>query len=72
MCMREKKNNKKTDTNLKVRAKLWNLTDLDFDLDPNLESTPNVETLYNLSCLPDTKKKNNLEFSTLCHVNPSS
>ena len=42
---------------VKVRVKLWNLTDLVFDLDPNWGSTPNVETLYIVSCLPDTKKK---------------
>ncbi len=30
-------------TNLKVRVKLWNLADLDFDLDPNQESTPNLK-----------------------------
>ena len=43
---------------LKVRVKLRNLADLDFDLDPNWGITPNIETLYKLSCLPDTKKKN--------------
>ncbi len=31
---------------LKVRVKLRNLADLDFDLDPNWGITPNIETLY--------------------------
>ena len=32
---------------IKVRVKLWNAANLDFDLDPNQESIPSVETLYN-------------------------
>ena len=39
---------------LKVRVKLKNFADLDFDLDPNWGITPKIETLYNLSCLPET------------------
>ncbi len=31
---------------IKVRVKLWMLEYLDFDLDLDLESTPNIETLY--------------------------
>ena len=31
---------------IKVRVKLKNLADLDFDLDPNWGITPNIETLY--------------------------
>ncbi len=45
---------------LKVRVKLRNLADLDFDLDPNWGITPNIETLYKLPCLPDTKKPKNI------------
>ncbi len=41
---------------IKVRVKLRNLADLDFDPDPKWGITPKIETLYNLSCLLDTKK----------------
>ncbi len=41
---------------IKVRVKLRNLADMDFDLDPNWGIKPNIETLYKLPCLPDTLK----------------
>ena len=45
---------------LKVRVKLRNFAHLDFDLDPKWGITPKIETLYNLSCLPDAKKPKNI------------
>ncbi len=45
---------------LKVRVKLRNFADLDFDLDPNWGIKPKIETLYNLSCLPDIKNPKNI------------
>ena len=50
----------------KVRVKLRNLADLDFDLDPNWGITPNIETLYKLPCLPDTKKKQKIFRAMSC------
>ena len=47
-------------TVVKVRVKLKKIADLDFDLDPNWGITPKIETLYNRSCLPDTKKPKNI------------
>ncbi len=51
----------------KVTVKLINFTDLDFDLDPNWGITPKIETLYNLSCLPDTKNPKNIFTKSLQH-----
>ncbi len=45
---------KKNGAVFKVRVNLKIFADLDFDLDPNWGITPKIETLYNLSCLPDT------------------
>ena len=36
-------------TYIKVRVKLKNFADLDFDVDPNWGITPRIENLYNLS-----------------------
>ncbi len=48
------------DKSFKVTVKLRIFADLDFDLDPNWGITPKIETLYNLSRLPDTKNPKNI------------
>ena len=49
---------------LKVRVKLRNFADLDFDLDPTWGITPKIETLYYLPCLPDTKNQERVAIFT--------
>ena len=45
---------------VKVRVKLRNFADLDFDLDPTWGITPKIETLHYLLCLSDTKNPKNI------------